>query len=131
MAPEKDIELLSAISNSYVGLGSGYLDGSDVLDSEVQAFKYLINRYAHCVVNLGTTFAHDAALSNAKVLQLELVSDHYGIFTEYSKGLHIRKYLLNDLSLKFSDNQEELVGRIKNPDDGFSNYLNAWLKNER
>ncbi len=129
LAPREDTDILNAISGVHVGKLLSIEKGFDVLNRDVQIQKYYLIRQAKAVINIGTTFALDAALISCPVLQLKLLNDDFGSFSQYSRGGHIKKYLWIDASISYEKGQELPINRLVNAHGiPYSKALMKWLR---
>jgi hypothetical protein len=129
IAPIQDAEILNNINNVFVGLVSTVSNGANVLNEQENKHKYLLMKYSAAVINVGTTFAFDAALVGSPVYQLQLHTEKYGIFSSYSHGEHIKKYLWNENNFSFEGEIQKLkeVFIDSKKSKNFSNYLINWI----
>lgn len=128
LAPAKDIERIRRVAGVTVGYSTALKNGSDVLHEPSQIHKYLLIRNAVAVINVGTTFALDAAAIGTPVVQLRLEDDRYGDFSPYSRGVHIVKHLWRLESIAFDSSLElkidqNVLGRASK----FSIDLRTWI----
>ncbi|AUC79540.1 hypothetical protein CW736_09230 [Nonlabens sp. MB-3u-79] len=123
LAPYKDVLALQEIQNVKVGIGNKITDGLEVFSKAHMLHKYLINKYAKYVINLGTTFVFDAALVNSKckIIQIKIDINTYGDLGKYSRGVHITKYLHTKDAYEFKDLE------INKANSSFKEYLINWL----
>lgn len=123
LAPYKDVLALQEIQNVKVGIGNEIADGLEVFSKAHMLHKYLINKYAKYVINLGTTFVFDAALVNSKckIIQIKIDTNTYGDLGKYSRGVHITKYLHTKDAYEFKDLE------INKANLSFKEYLINWL----
>jgi len=133
LAPREDRSKLELIDNVIVGIGSQSINGTDVLDEQAQTHKYLLMVNAQETINVGTTFAIDAALCHCPVLQLKLDDDQkcaaYGDFIKYSQGLHIVKYLWTNLAVSFPQHPEKIKMILESGVAvKYSSGLRTWMK---
>jgi len=128
---DSDVKQLELIDNVIVGCNYSLNDGSDVLNEQLLSHKYLIMKNAHFIINVGTTFALDAAYLGKPVVQVSIDSDTYGSFSQYSKGVHIRKYLLNKHSISFDNHLDTMDKSILlEKGQAFTSVMNSWLNNQ-
>lgn len=130
LAPVEDCKVIQSIENVVVGFSDASTNGTDVLNQDLQIHKYLLLRKATLIINTGTTFVFDAALVGAPIIQLGIYTDKYSDFSNFSKGLHIQRYLLNNNLFKsFEGNIHELAKFIEE-DMAFSTLIRKWLQNK-
>jgi hypothetical protein len=133
LAPKEDRKQLEKIPNVIVGLGTKTTAGGDVLNENAQNHKYLLIKNAHQVINVGTTFAIDAALCGTDVLQLRLdnpdLKNRYGDFFQYSQGLHIIQYFWTSNSISFHPEIKDLF-TVENNETAhrFSKEMAKWVE---
>jgi hypothetical protein len=127
LAPKQDAERLQKLPNVIVGYYDNFHNGLEMLDEESMTHKYLIMKKAAAIINLGTTFVLDSALVNDSIIQLFLSSDEYGDFSSFSKGVHIKKYLLIEGSQEYSGDTNDLLQIIRDIDNQYAKRLRNWL----
>jgi hypothetical protein len=112
LAPIEDLKVFS-VKNGLVCIDDSVVrsNGYEIFDSELMGYKKYQLLNARGVINVGTTFALDAASLNVPVLQLNL-SKNFGAFSEVSRYEHIKSYL-ND-GLAELDNETRLKEMIAN-----------------
>lgn len=128
LAPKKDTQFLQKLDNVYVGASYSKVDGGEVLEEEYQLHKILLMRTADCIINVGTTFIFDAAYAGARTIQVEIKSDRFGSFSSYSKGPHIKNYLIDSEFVTYENNFENILGEISNGTFQNRDKLVNWLK---
>lgn len=128
--PQGDYDIFrKKYSNVIVGTYATNPNSIDMLDEEYHTFRYLLLYYADFIVNFGTTFVLEASLLDKPILQLNLSKKDYGEFGEYSENLHIKKYLLNEYSVKIK-NENDLIDILQKTQEVFKLYsgkIKKWI----
>lgn len=128
--PAGDYDVFKRYHNVIVGVYSSSTDALDMLDEDYQSFRYCLLKLCDVVVNVGTTFVLEAALTNNKIIQLDLQSDVFGAFTDFTKTLHLKKYILNNKAAKYSGDINNLATIFKKADYEYTlsirNWITAW-----
>lgn len=129
LAPIHDINYLNDIDNIIISEINSCENGADVLNEEYLDHKYLSIIQAQAVINVGTTFALDAALCNIPVHQIKITGNDFGNFSEYSRGEHIKKFLWLPFAYEIYKKQD-LMSLNFNSDQAiqFSKSLKNWIK---
>ena len=131
LAPASDGAVLADIPGTVVGTLSDDTNGMDVLNVDAQRHKYLLLQRATGVINVGTTFALDAAMVGTPVLQLKLPQKAFGNFGRYSRGAHIQRHLWGDSTVKFAEGEQLKIGELLLTHAvATSHRLNSWINNE-
>lgn len=131
LAPSKDVEALSKIPNIKIGIANNIKLGNEVFDEEHLIHKYLVIYKSLGIINIGTTFVFDAALLDKEKIIIQLIVDNpqLGDFNNYSKGVHIKKYLHNEYSISFKDMKENNFSK-EYMNVNFRNKIKSWVLNE-
>jgi hypothetical protein len=124
LAPKSDMEKLKLIQNAVLGFNDTS-DGSDVLNKELLIHKYLLIKSSYGIINVGTTFVFDAVLANVPVIQIRVVSNQFKVFSDYTNGTHIRKYLLNQYSIEYSDQDSNCLNIKSRLNFNYSNKIKS------
>lgn len=116
-------------SNVIVGTYATNPNSIDMLDEEYHTFRYLLLLNSDLIINYGTTFVLEAALMDKPILQLNLSTEDYGEFGEYSKNLHIKRYLLNENSVEVSTVDEimNILCGSAFKFESFSKEMKKWI----
>lgn len=109
LSPLEDTKLLKSIPNIYVSYTDSLGDGKEIFNRFHNLHKFALLKYIVGVINVGTTFAFDAAMVNCPVHQIILQNDSYGEFSPYSRGDHIKKYLWNEFSYRLDSKNFDIV----------------------
>lgn len=126
--PKGDYDEFCKYENVIVGMYASNPDSRDMLNEEYHSFRYLLLKYSNMVVNVGTTFGLEAAIADKRLLQLDLQTDKYGSFTDFSKTYHLEKYILNsEHTYKYNGNVNLLREAILNTNDAFKDYIKNWI----
>ena len=131
LAPRADAERLAEASPGiHVGPSDDRLDGTEVFDEAATAHKLLVTRGARVVVNTGTTFAFDAALIGAPVVQLYFDEDDGSDFAAtINRQTHLKNYLLTERAVAYRPGR--LAEALARADRRFADELRDWLLNGR
>ena len=127
IGPAGDYDIFKKYSNVIVGVYSSSIDALDMLNEDYQSFRYCLLKLSDVVVNTGTTFVLEAALTNNKIVQLNLQSAAFGVFGEYTKTEHLRKYILNERAKKYDGDVNTLVTLLRDADYNYSLSIKDWI----
>jgi len=124
LCPQKDIEILRAIPNAFVGYQHSYTGGLDIFDPSVQRHKYELLKQCAYVLNLGTTFILDAALADTKVIQIVLPRGKWPNLDTMMTQHHIQ-YLIKKETVLLK--KEPLLFQLANYSPALQKYLKNWV----
>lgn len=127
--PKGDYDIFKKYDHVIVGKYSSNIESDDMLDEEYHSFRYLLLYYSRSVVNAGTTFVLEAAMMKKPIIQLNLMTEKFGGFRNYSQNIHLKKYILNDLSFKYYGIPNELGNELANVKMSYQKYLEDWIDN--
>ncbi len=133
LAPVSDIDPLTQIPNCKIGYLDDNGDAMHLINEQELHHKYLLLKYAHLVINIGTTFVFDAAYAGSNILQVQVTTDRFGsMLRKVSTYGHIAHYLNSSIyTFKLLDDNEQIfTERIQSADKKHGVYLKNWLLNK-
>jgi hypothetical protein len=124
-----DYDIFLSRHNVIIGIYANNNNSIDMLDEQYHSFRYLLLYYSKIVINVGTTFSLEAALTNKKILQLKINSKDFGRFGAAASNEHIEKYLNNEHSFEFNKTTSNLLSAIDNYNEleEYSKKLKEWI----